>query len=84
MRDLPVEMEEKPKQNMIRSRIHCKAHRNKPLSEFKQAVNTRRSRVRARAGHIFGHQENSMGGTQLAQHRDYPGEDKNRPEKSGL
>ena len=39
--------------------------------------------MRARAGHIFGHQENSMGGTLVAQHRDYPGEDKNRPEKSG-
>lgn len=58
-----VEMEEKLKQNMIRSRIHYKAHRNKPLSEFKQAVNTRRSRVRARVEHIFGDQENSMGGT---------------------
>ena len=51
------------KRCLIRSRIHCKAHRNKPLSEFKQAVNTRRSRVRARVEHIFGHQESSMGGT---------------------
>ena len=51
------------KRRMIRSHIHHKGHRNKPLSRHKQAVNKRRSKVRARVEHIFGHQENSMGGT---------------------
>ena len=45
-----------------RSRIHHKGKRNRPLSEHKQAVNKKRSIIRARVEHVFGYQENSMGG----------------------
>jgi IS5 family transposase len=45
-----------------RSRIHHKGKRNKPLSAHKQAINHKRSVVRARVEHVFGYQENSMGG----------------------
>lgn len=45
-----------------KSRVHRRAARNRPLSEREQAANTTRSRVRARVEHVFGHQENSMGG----------------------
>ena len=51
------------KERMIRSHIHHKGHRNRPLSKHKKQVNKRRASVRARVEHIFGHQENSMGGT---------------------
>lgn len=51
------------KDKMIRSQIQHKGYRNKPLSKHKRAVNRRRSKVRARVEHVFGHQENSMGGT---------------------
>src|SRR5262249_47692514 len=36
--------------------------RNRPLSERQKSANTTRSRVRARVEHVFGHQQNSMGG----------------------
>jgi IS5 family transposase len=58
-----AEREADLKERMIRSHIHHKGHRNKPLSRHKQQVNKRRSKVRARVEHVFGHQENSMGGT---------------------
>ncbi len=45
-----------------RSRIHHKGKRNKPLSQHKQSVNQKRSTIRARVEHVFGYQENSMGG----------------------
>ncbi|MFP4465383.1 MAG: transposase [Alphaproteobacteria bacterium] len=48
---------------LIRSHIHHKGHRNKPLSKYKQQVNKRRSKVRVRVEHVFGHQQNNMGGT---------------------
>src|SRR4029450_164819 len=44
------------------SRIHRRAARNRPLSERQKSANTTRSRVRARVEHVFGHQQNSMGG----------------------
>jgi IS5 family transposase len=46
----------------FRSRIHRRGARNRPLSKAQAAANTRRSKVRARVEHVFGHQENSMGG----------------------
>lgn len=58
-----TEREAELKDQMIRSHIHHKGHRNKPLSKHKQAVNNRRSKVRARVEHVFGHQAGSMGGT---------------------
>jgi IS5 family transposase len=46
----------------LQSRIHRRAARNRPLSERQKSANTARSRVRARVEHVFGHQQNSMGG----------------------
>jgi transposase, IS5 family len=46
----------------LQSRIHRRAARNRPLSERQKSANTTRSRVRARVEHVFGHQQNSMGG----------------------
>ena len=56
------ETECKLKSRGHRGHIHHKGKRNKPLSERKQAVNQKRSRIRARVEHVFGYQENSMGG----------------------
>lgn len=57
------EMEEKLKELLIRSHIHEKGHRSRPLSDHRKKVNKNRSKVRVRVEHIFGHQKNSMGGT---------------------
>jgi len=57
-----VEIEARLAARGYKSRVHRRAARNRPLSEREQSANTRRSRVRARVEHVFGHQENSMGG----------------------
>src|SRR5262249_27755279 len=46
----------------FQSRIHRRAARNRPLSERQKSANTTRSKVRARVEHVFGQQQNSMGG----------------------
>ena len=51
------------KQRKLRSRIQYKGYRDKPLTVKQQQTNQRRSRVRARVEHIFGHQVLAMGGT---------------------
>ncbi len=56
------ETERELKSNGYRSHIHHKGKRNQPLSEHKQVVNQKRSAIRARVEHVFGYQENSMGG----------------------
>jgi hypothetical protein len=35
---------------------------NQPLSDAQQAANRRRSKVRSRVEHVFGFQQNSLGG----------------------
>jgi transposase, IS5 family len=53
------------KEKGLQSRIHRRAARNRPLSERQKSANTTRSKVRARVArveHVFGHQQNSMGG----------------------
>ena len=45
----------------LKSRIHRRGVRCRPLSQAQQAANTTRSMVRARVEHVFGHQENAMG-----------------------
>src|SRR5262245_25579597 len=42
--------------------IHRRAARNHPLSERQKSANTTLSKVRARVEHVFGQQQNSMGG----------------------
>ena len=46
----------------MRSRIHRRPARNRPLTPRQQQGNTTRSRVRARVEHVFGHQATAMGG----------------------
>lgn len=46
----------------MRSRVHKKGKRNKPLSERDKKVNTKRSKVRARVEHVFGAITNEQGG----------------------
>lgn len=46
----------------LRSKIHRKGYRNKPLTAQQQAHNRGRSRIRARVEHVFGHQVTAMGG----------------------
>ena len=57
-----VEIEAKLAKKGLKSRIHRRGARNHPLTKAQDAVNTARSKVRARVEHVFGHQENSMGG----------------------
>jgi IS5 family transposase len=57
-----IESEAKLKEQGYKSRIHRRGSRNHPLSERQQAANTTRSRVRVRVEHVFGDQENAMGG----------------------
>ena len=58
-----AEIEAKLEEKGLKSRIHRKGHRNKPLSEREQRGNKTRSQVRARVEHVFGAQSNDMGGT---------------------
>src|SRR4051812_41997953 len=56
------ETEEKLAEKGLRSRIHRRASRGKPLSQRAQKANRTRSKVRSRVEHVFGHQHTSMGG----------------------
>jgi transposase, IS5 family len=58
-----AEMEAKLAAKGLKSRIHRKAHRNRPLSAREKQGNQTRSRIRARVEHVFGAQSNDMGGT---------------------
>jgi IS5 family transposase len=50
------------KELWYKNRIHKKAGRNTPLSEFHQEQNTKKSRVRARVEHVFAQIEKMSGG----------------------
>ena len=58
-----VEIEATLEEKGLKSRIHRKGHRGKPLSEREKRGNKTRSKVRARVEHVFGAQSNDMGGT---------------------
>ncbi len=58
-----AEIEAKLGEKGLKSRIHRKAQRNKPLAERQKRANKTRSTVRARVEHVFGPQSNDMGGT---------------------
>jgi len=58
-----AEIEAKLEEKGLKSRIHRKGHRNKPLSERSLRGNKTRSKVRVRVEHVFGAQTNDMGGT---------------------
>ena len=55
--------EGKVKARGLRSRIHRKGYRNRPLRDWEKAGNQSRSRFRARVEHVFGAQRGDMGGT---------------------
>ena len=57
------DIEAKVKARGLRSRIHRKGYRNRPLRDWEKAGNQSRSRFRARVEHVFGSQRNDMGGT---------------------
>jgi transposase, IS5 family len=57
-----AEAEAKLKARGFRSRIHRRAHRNHPLSGAQTRANRAKSRIRARIEHVFGAQQNSVGG----------------------
>jgi IS5 family transposase len=56
------EIEARLKASHLRSKIHRKGYRNKPLTAHQKAHNRCRSRIRARVEHVFGHQVTAMGG----------------------
>ena len=58
-----AEIEEKLEDRGLKSRIHRKGHRSRPLSKREKQGNKTRSKVRARVEHVFGAQTNDMGGT---------------------
>jgi IS5 family transposase len=43
-------------------RLHYIGHKHRPLSQRQQRINRGRSSIRARVEHVFGFQQNSMGG----------------------
>jgi IS5 family transposase len=57
-----AETERHLKARGLRSRIHKRGRRNRPLTEAEVAANTAKSKVRARIEHVFGAQENTLGG----------------------
>ncbi len=50
------------KERGLKNSINHKGYRNAPLTEAKREVNRKRSSVRAPVEHIFGFQQNSLGG----------------------
>ncbi len=58
-----VEMEAKLRGMKLKSQIHRKGKRGKPLTEQGKGSNRTKSSVRARVEHVFGAQANDMGGT---------------------
>jgi IS5 family transposase len=59
------EMEAKLRDRKLKSHIHRKGKRGKPLTEQAKGSNRTKSSVRVRVEHIFGAQANDMGGTLL-------------------
>jgi IS5 family transposase len=57
-----AETEAKLDERGFKSRIHCRASRNHPLSDAQVEANRKRSKVRVRIEHVFGAQENAPGG----------------------
>jgi len=55
------QIEKELKGRKIRSRIHKKGYRGNPLNARDKAINTNKSRVRARVEHVFGDMCQTMG-----------------------
>lgn len=57
------EMEAKLRTRQLKSHIHRRGKRGKPLTEQAKGSNRTKSSVRVRVEHVFGAQTNDMGGT---------------------
>jgi IS5 family transposase len=57
-----AEIEAKLKARGLRSRIHRRAARSRPLSDAQTRANRAKSRIRARIEHVFGAQQTTSGG----------------------
>jgi len=57
------EMEAKLRDRKLKSHVHRKGGRGKPLTRQARGSNRTKSRVRSRVEHVFGAQANDMGGT---------------------
>ena len=57
-----AEIEARLAERGLKSRIHRRAARNRPLTQRQAAANKTRSKVRARIEHVFGDQQTGMGG----------------------
>ena len=68
----------------LKSRIHRKGHRNKPLNEREKRGNETRSKVRARVEHVFGGPEQRHGRDAGARHRAGAGQGTDRAEEPRL
>ena len=58
-----AEMEARLRASRLKSHVHRKGKRGKPLTEQAKGSNRTKSTVRARVEHVFGAQANDMGGT---------------------
>jgi len=59
------EMEGKLRARKLKSHIHRKGRRGKPLTDQAKGSNRTKSKQRVRVAHVFGAQTNDMGGTLL-------------------
>jgi IS5 family transposase len=58
----PVEQSIREKNKSVRLSVQQKGYRGRPLTARQKAANRRRSKIRCRVEHIFGHMHTSMGG----------------------
>ena len=72
------------KERGLKNEIHHKGYRGMPLTEAKQRVNHKRSKVRATVEHIFGFQQNSLGGKFIRTIGYLKSTHKDRPDEFGL
>ena len=61
----PVERSIRKKNKSVRLSINQKGYRGHPLTNHQKAMNRRRSKIRSRVEHIFGHIRMSMGGLDI-------------------
>jgi IS5 family transposase len=57
-----VERSIREKNKSVRLSVNQKGYRGRPLTNHQKAMNRRRSKIRSRVEHIFGHIRMSMGG----------------------
>jgi IS5 family transposase len=58
----PIEESIREKSKSVRLSVQQKGYRGRPLTKRQKASNRRRSKIRCRVEHVFGHMHSSMGG----------------------